>query len=245
MPMPASSPGLTLERMIARRGPAWWSRMHGRGFRALVVDCDGTLAGYATLGRSRGAGGRAFGEIYELYLRPEYQGCGLGRRLFAEARRKSWRRIGLDRLTVWALKRENEIACRFYRAMGGIEADARRGPLLRDVPLSQDRLRLELSGVPRLAPPAAAPQSGRMALTLWFHPLASFCHKALIALDEARPRLRAGRRRPRRPRLARRLRRGLAAPQVPGARATAARGATVAESTAVIEYLDAFHGWRA
>ena len=49
-------PGLTLERMIARRGPAWWSRMHERGFRALVVDCDGTLAGYATLGRSRGAG---------------------------------------------------------------------------------------------------------------------------------------------------------------------------------------------
>jgi ribosomal protein S18 acetylase RimI-like enzyme len=113
-------PGLTLERMIARRGPAWWSRMHGRGFRALVVDCDGTLAGYATLGRSRGAGGWTSGEIYELYLRPEYQGCGLGRRLFAEARRKL-EAHGLDRLTVWALS-DNEIACRFYRAMGGIEA---------------------------------------------------------------------------------------------------------------------------
>ena len=43
-------PGLTLERMIARRGPAWWGRMHDRGFRALVLDCDGTLAGYATFG---------------------------------------------------------------------------------------------------------------------------------------------------------------------------------------------------
>ena len=71
-------PGLTLERMIARRGPAWWSRMHGRGFRALVVDCDGTLAGYATLGRAARPGARTCGEIYELYLRPEYQGCGLG-----------------------------------------------------------------------------------------------------------------------------------------------------------------------
>ena len=26
-------PGLTLERMIARRGRTWWARMHERGFR--------------------------------------------------------------------------------------------------------------------------------------------------------------------------------------------------------------------
>jgi ribosomal protein S18 acetylase RimI-like enzyme len=113
-------PGLTLERMIARRGPAWWGRMHDRGFRALVLDCDGTLAGYATFGHSRATGGAGSGEIYELYLRPEYQGCGLGRRLFAESRRALVAH-GLRRLTVWALT-ENELACRFYRAMGGDEA---------------------------------------------------------------------------------------------------------------------------
>jgi ribosomal protein S18 acetylase RimI-like enzyme len=112
-------PGLTLERMIARRGPTWWGRMHARGFHALVVDCGGTLAGYATLGRGRAPGRQGSGEIYELYLRPEFQGCGLGRRLFAEARRELARH-GLRRLTVWALS-ENEIACRFYRAMGGAE----------------------------------------------------------------------------------------------------------------------------
>jgi GNAT superfamily N-acetyltransferase len=113
-------PGLTLERMIARRGPPWWGRMHARGFHALVLHCDGTLAGYATLGRSRAPGGGASGEIYELYVRPEYQGCGLGRRLFADARR-TLAAHGLPRLIVWALT-ENEIACRFYRAMGGAEA---------------------------------------------------------------------------------------------------------------------------
>ena len=80
-----------------------------------------------------------------------------------------------------------------------------------------------------------------MTLTLHFHPLASFCHKALIALDEL----------------------GLAFEPVvvdlfdDASRAAfaevwpllkfpvlqdSARGATVAESTAVIEYLDAFHG---
>lgn len=114
-------PGLTLERTIARRGPAWWARMHGRGFRALVLDCDDTLAGYATIGRSRAPGGGRAGEIYELYLRPEFHGCGLGRRLFGEARRQLSLH-GLPRLVVWALA-ENTVACRFYLAMGGVEAD--------------------------------------------------------------------------------------------------------------------------
>jgi len=113
-------PGLTLERMISRRGPAWWSRMHERGFRALVLDCDETLAGYATIGRSRAPDGRRAGEIYELYMRPEFQGCGLGRRLFAEARRQLAIH-GFHRLTVWALE-ENTIARRFYLAMGGVES---------------------------------------------------------------------------------------------------------------------------
>jgi GNAT superfamily N-acetyltransferase len=114
-------PGLTLERMIARRGPSWWARMHARGFRALVLDCDETLAGYATIGRARAPGVRRAGEIYELYVLPEFQGCGLGRRLFGEARRQLSIH-GLPRLTVWALE-ENTIACRFYLAMGGVEAD--------------------------------------------------------------------------------------------------------------------------
>lgn len=109
-------PGLTLERMVARRGPSWWRRMHERGFRALVLDCDGVLAGYATLGRSRVPAVRR-GEIYELYLRPEFQGCGLGRQLFGGARARL-RQNGLDSLIVWALA-ENALACRFYRGMGG------------------------------------------------------------------------------------------------------------------------------
>jgi ribosomal protein S18 acetylase RimI-like enzyme len=112
-------PGLALERMIARRGPAWWEGVHDRGFRALVLERGGSVTGYATLGRSR-ATARARGEIYELYLRPEAQGCGYGRRLFDVARGELVAH-GLPRLMVWALT-ENSIACRFYRAMGGIAA---------------------------------------------------------------------------------------------------------------------------
>ena len=111
-------PGLTLERMIARRGRGWWTRMHERGFRALVAGSRGEVTGYATLGRGRGPAAGT-GEIYELYVRPEYHGCGVGRLLFADARRELALR-GLDRLVVWALA-ENTVACRFYAAMGGTE----------------------------------------------------------------------------------------------------------------------------
>jgi len=111
-------PGLALERMIARRGRPWWRRMHERGFRALVAESMGTVAGYATLGSGRGGPLRT-GEIYELYVRPEHHGCGIGSRLFSGARRELAGH-GLDRLVVWALA-DNTVACRFYEAMGGAE----------------------------------------------------------------------------------------------------------------------------
>ena len=59
------------------------------------------------------------GEIYELYLRPEYQGIGLGSRLFSEARRLLGS-LGCKGLVVWTLE-ENDRAVNFYSALGGID----------------------------------------------------------------------------------------------------------------------------
>src|SRR5918996_606118 len=57
-------------------------------------------------------GGRGpSGEIYEIYLRPECQGVGFGRRLFRAARDRLGA-AGLRRLLVWALA-DNAAACRF------------------------------------------------------------------------------------------------------------------------------------
>ncbi len=57
------------------------------------------------------------GEIFELYLAPECQGCGFGRRMF-EAARKDLAGHGLSTVVVWALA-DNERAVGFYRRLGG------------------------------------------------------------------------------------------------------------------------------
>ncbi len=123
-------PGPVIEHMIARRGPRWWQAMHGGGGRAIVLDLDRAPVGYATIGRSRGPGGmqrRPEGEIYELYLRPECHGVGIGRRLF-DAARDRLNRAGFAGTLVWSLA-DNDLGCRFYRAMGGTEAARGRAVL--------------------------------------------------------------------------------------------------------------------
>ena len=118
-------PGVALERMVARRGPRWWGRAQRHGMNVLMLCFDGKAAGYATFGRSRGALHLARGEIYEIYLRPEYHGAGMGRRLFTAARRALAVR-GPGSLIVWSLA-DNPDACRFYTAMGGrLRAEAIR-----------------------------------------------------------------------------------------------------------------------
>ena len=57
------------------------------------------------------------GEIYELYLKPEYQGVGFGKKLFSLARQEL-AHIGMKGCVVWALE-ENDSALNFYMNAGG------------------------------------------------------------------------------------------------------------------------------
>jgi ribosomal protein S18 acetylase RimI-like enzyme len=75
------------------------------------------VAGYANYGRNRARSLHFEGEIYELYLRPEFQGLGFGRRLFTAARRDLLQ-SGLKSMVIWALS-DNDPATEFYRALGG------------------------------------------------------------------------------------------------------------------------------
>ena len=111
-------PGRELERMVQRRGPAWWRQAIRAGTRLIVLDFADAIAGYASYGRNRMPALGYGGEIFELYLMPEYQGVGLGRRMF-DAARADLADHGLPNFVVWALG-GNDRAIDFYQRRGGV-----------------------------------------------------------------------------------------------------------------------------
>ena len=117
-------PGRELNRMIARRGPLWWKSAIRRGSRLLVLEYDHIICGYASYGRNRVMSLPYQGELFELYLTPEFQGLGFGRRLF-NSMREDLARQGYQNLLVWALA-DNDRALGFYTHLGGREI--RRAP---------------------------------------------------------------------------------------------------------------------
>ena len=110
-------PGPELEKLVVRRGPNWWDTAIRRGSRISLLIFGEEIAGYANYGRNRAKSLPYAGEIYELYLKPEYQGLGFGRRLFSNAKR-DLAQSGQTSMVVWVLS-DNEPAVGFYRALGG------------------------------------------------------------------------------------------------------------------------------
>lgn len=110
-------PGRELERLVERRGPAWWAQTIRSGTRLIVLDFADTIAGYATYGRNRTPKLPYEGEIFELYIAPVYQGTGLGKRMFQTAQADLWAH-GFSSFLVWVLS-GNERAVAFYRRRGG------------------------------------------------------------------------------------------------------------------------------
>jgi ribosomal protein S18 acetylase RimI-like enzyme len=109
-------PAITLQRMIARRGAGWWREVMQK--RALLVlEVGGAVAGYASFAPAAGRSHPGAAEIQELYLAPEYQGIGLGVRLF-QAALKRIRSRGYVRVLVRALADNDRANC-FYVRHGG------------------------------------------------------------------------------------------------------------------------------
>lgn len=118
-------PGVELEQLIAGRDRAWWRSALRRGRPIALVETGERVVGYAAYGRTRSRALGTEAEIDELYLMPEYQGIGLGRRLF-KAVRNDLADHGLTQLGVWSLE-ENDRAGAFYEGLGG-----RAGPRVMD-----------------------------------------------------------------------------------------------------------------
>ena len=110
-------PYRALTDMIRRRGKEWWEKAICRSSMVLVIEFDDQIAGYATIGKNRVKTFDQTGEVYELYIKPEFQGLGLGTQLFLDARKELARR-GCDGTIVWTL-RDNHNANSFYHNAGG------------------------------------------------------------------------------------------------------------------------------
>ncbi|MDQ0456647.1 GNAT family N-acetyltransferase [Rhizobium paknamense] len=110
-------PYKALTRMVERRGEAWWRKATHGPATVLLADVGGVVAGYATVGLNRARGLPQEGEIYEIYMRPEYQGVGLGYALFHESR-KLLKRLGCKGLVVWCLE-DCTNSVNFFRSNGG------------------------------------------------------------------------------------------------------------------------------
>jgi GNAT superfamily N-acetyltransferase len=112
-------PYKSLRGMIVRRGESWWSQAIKSSNSVLLAKVDDKSIGYATLGRNRTKQLAAEGEIFELYLRPEYQGLGFGAHLFSAARERLIN-FGMKGTVVWALE-DNNRATNFYQSLGGVD----------------------------------------------------------------------------------------------------------------------------
>jgi ribosomal protein S18 acetylase RimI-like enzyme len=112
-------PHKALLTMLERRGDAWWRRAASGPSTLLVVEIAGRIVGYATIGLNRATALKQEGEIYELYLLPEFQGTGLGNYLFRECR-NALGSLGLSGLVAWCLE-DSDNAVTFFRATGGMD----------------------------------------------------------------------------------------------------------------------------
>ncbi len=84
----------------------------------LVAENDAAVVGFCIGGRSRPPEERFKGEVYAIYVLPQYHGRGIGRALLEAAANELADR-GLDSMIIWVL-RENAPSRRFYERMGGL-----------------------------------------------------------------------------------------------------------------------------
>jgi RimJ/RimL family protein N-acetyltransferase len=102
---------------VERRRGLWKDHFLDPKMRALVVDDELGIAGFASYGPAQRADERAgVGEIQGIYLLPRVIGMGVGRDLLARATR-GLTEDGYERPVLWVLE-ANTRARRFYEAAG-------------------------------------------------------------------------------------------------------------------------------
>lgn len=108
----------------------WWRHALRRARRRHIVlvadDSEQGVVGFGSCGPSRDAALPFTGEVYTIYLRDEFHGEGIGKRMFVALSRRVLETQGPS-LVVWALS--NNPARFFYQALGGRFVARRSGTL--------------------------------------------------------------------------------------------------------------------
>lgn len=115
-------PEAIASRPVELRIAQWseWLENHEPG-SIWVAEVQGAICGFVSGGPTRGEWQqKAPGEIYALYLMPDFFGLGLGRLLFEKMRAELSSR-GFEQHWVWVLE-SNLKARAFYEKMGGLRA---------------------------------------------------------------------------------------------------------------------------
>lgn len=117
---PGIMPDELLQGLSIEKRAAGWERglqnPIAGGF-TIVAEEDGQIVGFAGGGPERGGDPEYRGELYAVYLLQEYQGKGIGKRLFLEVIRQL-KAQGFEKMLLW-VARENRASCAFYERMGG------------------------------------------------------------------------------------------------------------------------------
>ena len=92
----------------------WWEALLLRGQRTTyVVDGEAGIVGFCLIGDSDDEG---WGEVFAIYVHPQYWGQGMGRTLL-EAGESHLASVGFERSLLWVLDEEQPCTC-FLRTTG-------------------------------------------------------------------------------------------------------------------------------
>jgi len=109
-------PDTVLLRLSAKAEGEKWAHVLACGETVLIAETSERLVGFGSCGAARGTALDYAGEVYTLYVHPDYHGQGIGRRLLHEMF-VALGRMGHRSAVVWVL--QSNPSRYFYEAMGG------------------------------------------------------------------------------------------------------------------------------
>lgn len=121
----------------------WFRRVIGMDTPVIVADVDGDPVGFAMVGAAR-AGESEWGEVFSIYVHPDFWGEGHGFELLAAAEQQL-SEDGFEQGLLWVLDR-NHRARRFYERQGWLLSHQIKLEQIGDVQVNEVRYEKDLRG---------------------------------------------------------------------------------------------------